>query len=217
MHLARDAARSFLRSVFQKIDAGPVRGRAPFPQNAARRRAIREDEHATFSGHVKDRRSSSLCGVATRARVGDTRCVERAQRLGQAVIAPVEDMIVREAAAVDVRRGDAVDVARMHAVMNLLAAPVVLAGSDACLKIDDAQIHAGTIEFGQRIAPYVIGRHRPRDRAVHTLSQCQVEARFVDTGFVQRGIVWMSQGLIDPAARHHVAAEEKPNRLRLRR
>jgi hypothetical protein len=36
--------------------------------------------------------------------------------------------------------------------------PVVLAGSDACLKIDDTQIQAGTIEFGQRIAPYVIGR-----------------------------------------------------------
>src|SRR5271166_1270564 len=133
MHLARDVARSLLRSVFQKIDAWPVRGRGPFPWNATRRRAIREDEHAAFAGHVKHRRCSSLCGVASRARVGDARCVERAQCLGQTVVAPVEDMIVREAAAVDARRGDAVDVAWMHAVVDLLVAPVALARSDACL------------------------------------------------------------------------------------
>ena len=54
-------------------------------------------------------------------------------------------MVVREAATVDARRGYAVDVARMHAVVDLLVAPVVLAGSDARLEIDDAQIHAGTI------------------------------------------------------------------------
>src|SRR5271165_1364189 len=133
MHLTRDAARSFLRSVLQKIDARPVRGRGPFPWNAARRRGIREDEHAAFSGDVKHRRCGSLCGVATRTRVGDARCVERAQCLGQTVVAPVEDMIVREAAAVDARRGDAVDVAWMHAVVDLLVAPVALARSDACL------------------------------------------------------------------------------------
>src|ERR1700736_1863771 len=66
-HLAGDAARSFLRIVLEKVDAGPVSGRGPFPRNAARRRAIREGEHAAFSGHIKHRRSSSLRGVAARA------------------------------------------------------------------------------------------------------------------------------------------------------
>ena len=57
-------------------------------------------------------------------------------------------------------------------------------------------------------------RHRPSDRAVDTLGELHVKARVVDKGFVQRGIVWMRQDLIDPAARHHVAAEEKPDRVR---
>ena len=161
------------------------------------------------------RKNSSLRGVAARARVGDARCVERAQCLGQTVVAPVEDMIVREAAAVDACAGDAVDVARMHAVVDLLVAPVVLAGSDARLEIDDAQIHAGTIEFRQRIAPNVIELHRPPDRAVDTLGEFYVGAGVADTGFAQRGIVGMRQDLIDPAARHHVAAEEKADRVRL--
>ena len=125
-------------------------------------------------------------------------------------------MVVREAAAVDARRGDAVDVARMHAVVDLLVAPVVLAGSDARLEIDDAQIHAGTIEFRQRIAPDVIELHRPRDRSVDPLGEFHVGAGLADVGFVQPGIVGMRQDLIDPAARHHVAAEEKADRVRLR-
>jgi len=147
---------------------------------------------------------------------GDARCVERAQCLGQTVVAPVEDMVVREAAAVDARRGDAVDVARMHAVVDLLVAPVVLAGSDARLEIDDAQIYAGTIEFCQRIAPDVIGLYRPWDLTVETLGEFHVAAGVFDVGFMQRGIVGMRQDLIDPAARHYVAAEEKADPLRLR-
>ena len=103
----------------------------------------------------------------------------------------------------------------MHPVVDLLVAPVVLAGSDACLKIDDAQVHTGTIEFHQRIAPDVIGRHRPSDCAVDTFSEFQVEARVADTGFVQPRIAGMRQDLIDPAARHHVAAEKKPDHVRL--
>jgi hypothetical protein len=148
--------------------------------------------------------------------VSDARCVERAQCLGQTVVAPVEDMVVREAATVDARRGYAVDVARMHAVVDLLFAPVVLAGSDARLEIDDAQIHAGTIEFCQRIAPDVIELHRGRDRAVDTLGAFHVGAGVTDVWFVQRGIGRMRQDLIDSAARHHVAAEEKTDQVRLR-
>jgi hypothetical protein len=107
----------------------------------------------------------------------------------------------------------AVDVARMHAVVDFLVAPVVLAGSDAHLEIDDAQIHAGTIEFRQRIAPDVIELHRPRDRTVDTLGAFHVGAGVTDVWFVQRGIGGMSQDLIDPPARHHVAAEEKADRI----
>ena len=113
-------------------------------------------------------------------------------------------MVVREAAAVDARRGDTVDVARMHAVVDLLVAPVVLAGSDARL------------EIRQRIAPDVIELHRPRDRSVDPLGEFHVGAGLADVGFVQPGIVGMRQDLIDPAARHHVAAEEKADRVRLR-
>jgi hypothetical protein len=85
----------------------------------------------------------------------------------------------------------------------------------ARLEIDDAQIHAGTIEFRQRIAPDVIEIDRPRDRAVDTLGTFHVGAGVTDVWFVQRGIGRMRQDLIDPAASHHVAAEEKSDRVRL--
>src|ERR1700719_496987 len=103
----------------------------------------------------------------------------------------------------------------MHAVVDRLVAPVVLAGSDARLEIDDAQIYAGTIEFRQRIAPDVIELHWPRDRAVDTLGAFHVGAGVSDVWFVQRGIGGMRQDLIDPPARHHVSAEEKADRVRL--
>ena len=100
--------------------------------------------------------------------------------------------------------------------MDLLVAPVVLTGSDARLEIDDAQIYAGAIEFCQRIAPDVIGLYWPRDLTVDNLGEFHVAAGVFDVGFLQRGIVGMRQDLIDPAARHHVATEEKADRLRLR-
>src|SRR3981081_1568108 len=55
-HLAGDAARGFLRNVLEKIDAGPLSGRGPFPRNAARRRAIRKDEHVAFSRYIQNGR-----------------------------------------------------------------------------------------------------------------------------------------------------------------
>ncbi len=124
-------------------------------------------------------------------------------------------MVVRQAAAVNTRHGDAVDVARMHVVVDLLAAPAVLAASDARLEIDDAQIYAGAIEFCQRIAPDVIGLYWPRDLPVDNLGEFHVAAGVFDVRFLQRGIVGMRQDLIDPAAYHHVAAEEKADPLRL--
>jgi len=84
--------------------------------------------------------------------------------------------------AVNARRGDAVDIGRTHAVVDLLVEPVVLAGSDAGLEIDDAQIDAGTIEFRQRIAPDVIEFHRPRDRTVDSLGEFHVGAGVANTG-----------------------------------
>src|SRR5258707_8771378 len=104
-------------------------------------------------------------------------------------------MVVREAATVDARRGYAVDVARMHAVVDFLVAPVVLAGSDARLEIDDAQIHADTIEFRQRIAPDVIELHRPRDRAVDPLGAFHVGAGVTDVWF---GATWDRQDVAAP-------------------
>src|SRR3982074_3883342 len=66
-HLAGDAARGFLRNVLEKVDAGPLSGRGPFPRNAARRRAIRKDEQGAFSRYTKNGRSRSLPGVVPRA------------------------------------------------------------------------------------------------------------------------------------------------------
>src|SRR5262249_4849676 len=124
------------------------------------------------------------------------------------------DVVVPEAAAVDARRGETANVARMHSVMNSLVGPVMLAGSDACLEIDDAAIHAGSIEFRQCITPDVIRFRRPRNRPVDALGQFYVGASIADVGFVQPGIVWMRQDLIDTAACHYVTAQEKANRVR---
>src|SRR6266511_2087328 len=65
VHLVGDAARGSLRNILEKVDARAASGRGPFPRNAARRRAKREDEHAALSWHVEHCRSSSRRGVAT--------------------------------------------------------------------------------------------------------------------------------------------------------
>ena len=78
-------------------------------------------------------------------------------------------MAVREAAALDARRGDAIDVARMHAVVDLLVAPVVFAGVTLVSRLMMRRSTPARVEFRQRIAPDVIELHRPRDRAL-TLS-----------------------------------------------
>src|SRR6516165_6778899 len=108
-------------------------------------------------------------------------------------------MVVSEAAAVDTRCADRAHVTRMHGVMNSFVGPVMLAGGDACLEIDDTAVHAGTIEFRQRIAPDVVRLRQPWNCAVDPLGQFNVSASIADVGFVQRGIIWMSQGLIDTA------------------
>src|SRR5262245_4974000 len=123
-------------------------------------------------------------------------------------------MVVSEAAAVDTRCADTAHVVRMHAVMNSLVGPVMLAGGDACLEIDYTAVHPGTIEFRQRIAPELIRLRQPRNRAIDPVGQFNVSASIADVGFVQRGIIWMSQDLIDTAACHHVTAEKKADRLR---
>ena len=123
-------------------------------------------------------------------------------------------MVVSEAAAIDTRCADTAHVVRMHAVMNSLVGPVMLAGGDACLEIDDTAVHAGTIEFRQCIAPDVVRLRQSRNRAVDPLGQFNVGASIADVGFVLRGFIWMSQDLIDAAACHHVTAEKKADRLR---
>src|SRR5262249_31369179 len=149
-------------------------------------------------------------------RVGDARSVERSQGLCQTCVAPVEDMIVCEATAINVRCGDTIDIAWMHSVMDPLVAPVVVAGSDAGLEINNAQVHGSTLKFRLHIAPDIVEFRMPRDRAAHTLSEFHVAACVMGERLMQSGITGMKQDLVDAAACHHVAAEEQADRLRLR-
>src|SRR5262245_10699240 len=104
----------------------------------------------------------------------------------------------------------------MHPVMDSLVAPVVFAGRDAGLEIDNSEVRSGAIKFRLRVAPDVVEFCLSRDGAANTFGELHVAACVADVRFVQRWITGIRQYLIDPTARHHIAAEEQADRLRLR-
>src|SRR5262245_50533715 len=196
-HFGSYVTRSFLRNVLEKIDSGPVGCRGPFPWNATCRRSIRKDHYAAFPRHIEHRWGGSLRSVTSCAGVGDARSVERSQGLCETCVAPVEDMIIGEATAVNARCGDTIDITWMHPVMDSLVAPVVVAGSDAGLQIDDAQVYSSAIKFRLCIAPDIVKFRPSRDGAAHPLSEFHVAACVTDERLVQRGIAGMRQDLVD--------------------
>src|SRR5271165_77527 len=74
-HLPGDAARRFLRSVLEKVDAGPLSGRRPFPRNTALGEPYEKTSTRPFPG------TSSTAGAAasktSRAGVTDVWFVQR--------------------------------------------------------------------------------------------------------------------------------------------
>jgi len=121
--------------------------------------------------------------------------------------APVEHVVVGQHAGVELRAAQQVDVARVHAVMDALARPRCVRGGDRGFEVDDAQVRPQALELGQRIAPDLLGRERPRQRPVGALGQPQVVARVVHPLLVQRRIVRLRERLVDAAAAHHIAGE----------
>ena len=101
----------------------------------------------------------------------------------------------------------------MHAIVDALAGPGIIAERDASLEVDDAIIGVKGIDDGQRVTPDVAGRDGRGDRPARLLREAYVIARIPDPAFLQFRGHGSGQHLVDPATRHHVAGEKNP-RLR---
>ena len=124
-------------------------------------------------------------------------------------------MVVRQRATADADSGEAIDVLRMHPVVNCFSGPVRLRRGDGRFQIHDPQIDAGIFQFLNRVTPNVVEAHRPRDRAVRILGKADIFARVANVWFVQGRIHRVRQRLVDAAPCHHIAGEKQAQRLKL--
>ncbi len=147
----------------------------------------------------------------SRCRSPETRPAQRLDRLHQARVAPVEDMVVRKNTAVDPSCREAGDVRRMHAVVDALV-PTLVARGDAGLEVDDPRVRVSALELVERIAPDVREVHRTDDGTVGALGELHVPRCAGYRGLIQPGVARVRQHLSDAPAGHHVAAEEQRQR-----
>ena len=131
------------------------------------------------------------------------------QGVEQAATAPIEDMIVRECAAIDRGGAQAVGVFGTHPVVDALRGVIGAAG-DARFEIDDAGDRPHAIEFVQRRAPDVSGIERRAELDRWQLGKLHIVHCRLYIVFVKDGIARILQHLVDAAPGHDVAAEEQP-------
>ena len=81
-------------------------------------------------------------GIETRARCLDASAVQAAERFGQTAVAPVEAVIVGQAAGVDAGALQASHIGGVHAEVNAFARPRPAGGGDGCFQIRDPQQRA---------------------------------------------------------------------------
>ena len=82
---------------------------------------------------------SSLVDICAGAGRFDAGFPQGIQRFGKAGISPIQDMIVRQRATFNIRRGNAGNIVRIHPVIDGLVLYVVTAGYGG-FQIDDAQV-----------------------------------------------------------------------------
>ena len=85
----------------ENIDAGNLGGRSPRGGCPARHAGERKHEHTMIPGDRKYRQRASFREIASRAGELDLQVRKSFQGVEQAATAPIEDMIVRECAAID--------------------------------------------------------------------------------------------------------------------
>ena len=197
------------REVPQEIHPGAIGKRRPARGHPGAVHAPCEHEHPVAGGQIDERRRRGRRGVLTGARRAQPRRVQAIQGLLQAGMPPVQHVIVGEHAAFDARRGETGHVGRVHAVVDALARPGLLAGGDGGLQIDDARRRLRPRDLLQRVAPDVGVVHRPCDGAVGALGDLHVAERGAHVGFVEVRLARVREDLIDAAAGHHVAAQEQ--------
>jgi GR25 family glycosyltransferase involved in LPS biosynthesis len=88
------------RQICQKIHARPVICRRPAGEDPARLGPEPEDDHPALARDFDYGRRPSLGEVSACARDSHARCLQSVQRLQQARIAIVEDVVVRQDTAV---------------------------------------------------------------------------------------------------------------------
>ena len=208
LHEPGHALDGLVGEVRQQVDARRRRARRPVARNAGVRGAEGEDERAAPAAEIERRRRPRRGQVAARARHGNAGARERLHRLDQPRPSPVEHVVVRQHAAVDVRRREHRHVLRVHAVVDLLGHGVVARG-DARLQVDDARVRPLPREHLERRPPHVAVLRGPRDRAVGLLGEGDVVERGGDVRLVQPRPGGAGEDLVHAAPRHHVPAEEE--------
>ena len=204
-----DALCRMRRQVSEDIHACATLPGRPVGRHARARHPTGEHEHASPVRHVDRRRRRGLHLVAAGARGADALCAQHVQCLRKSTISPIEDMVVREHAAIDLRRNETGRVGRMHAIVNVLSRPRLVGRGDRGLEIDDPRIGANPRDLGERIAPDVAEIDRSPDGPVRLLGDLDVvEGRALDA-LVEVRLARMGEDLIHAAAGHHVAAEQQ--------
>src|SRR5439155_10854570 len=112
--------------------------------------------------------------------------------------------------------GEAADVGRMHPVIDALVDPVV-AACHGSFEVDDSGVGPSAGELVERVAPDVGVGYATWNRAVGALGEPHVVDRIAQVTLMDARLGWLSQNLIDSAARHHVAAKEQLDGLHRRR
>ena len=136
--------------------------------------------------------------------------ITRAMDLTTSVaIGPIKDVIVGENATVDARRRDTGDIVRIHPIVDALTWPWFASIGNRSLQIDDAGCGGGRIQRGKGITPDIGRIDSAWYRTVLPFGEMHILKCRAGPGLVKPRVSGMFQYLVDPAARHHIAAEEK--------
>src|SRR5215469_13021050 len=167
-----NALRDGTEGAFGKIgDEGNARSalvRPPGRGNSAVRSPDTVDQHPAAIANIHDGGTLRLSEVLSGSGGMDLGVLKHPQRLSQSGAAPVQDVIVRDDAAVNPSGRETRHVRRVHSIVNALPFGV-FACSDAGFQVNNTEVRLNPVELFEHLAPDIGGLETTRDGSITAL------------------------------------------------
>jgi hypothetical protein len=139
--------------------------------------------------------------------------VQRFQSIKQSWNSPVQHVIVCKDAAIDFRRGKAMNVVRAHFVVDVLFLPGYVAAGYGRFQVDHLCPRRYALELLQSVTPDIAEFDGATNRSAWLLGKLHIARRAIHARLMKSRVSRKGQDLVYPPSRHHVTTQKQGQKI----